>query len=99
MGALGLADLVEDLHSKLYLPEPEALLEDVAKLKEQNELSICRLKNAEEEMKKLMVIAEGAAHKRKRRQVDNEGGPASRRYTKRTKREITSDGLRRRPRR
>jgi hypothetical protein len=85
--ALGLQGLLENLHNELYCPEAETLLEHVCQLKEQNQRLTGYLKDAEEEMKKVLGMAAGGAIKRKRRQVDNEAGGDLRPFVKRARRE------------
>jgi hypothetical protein len=58
------------------------LLEHVWQLKEQNERLTGHLKDAEEEVKKVLGMAAGGALKWKRRQVDNEGGGVLRPFVK-----------------
>jgi hypothetical protein len=67
-------------------------LEHVWQLKEQNERLTGHLKDAEEEVKKVLGMAAGRALKRKRRQVDNEGGGVLR-VVKRARRENNTQDL------
>jgi hypothetical protein len=72
-------------------------LEHVWQLKEQNERLTGHLKDAEEEVKKVLGMAAGGALKRKRRQVDNEGGGVLRPFVKRARREKNTQDLRQSP--
>jgi hypothetical protein len=94
-----LQGLLQNLHDELYRPEAETLLEHVSRLKEQNERLTDHLKDAEEEVKKVLGMAAGGRLKRKRRRVDNEGGGVLRPFVKRTRRENNTQDLGQSPRR
>jgi hypothetical protein len=89
--------LLQNLHNELYRPEAETLLEHVWRLKEQNERLIHHLKDAEEEVKRVLGMAAGGALKRKRRQVESEGGGVFRPFAKRARRENDTQDLEQSP--